>query len=208
MATLEQRVLEASQAADQPLDDDALALLLGVRRQAVNQLCRGLAAAGRIDRRPSESGKIANTLAAGGRVATGELAPASVPAAKGPLLSEDEVKAAVHDHLEAAGYRVTVMWGRQRGVDIEAIGPQGRLLIEAKGEVALQPQQVNYFVGALGELVQRMDDPSARYGLALPDNKQYRGLVGRLRTYAREHLGLIVFFVRRDREGLQVRREG
>jgi hypothetical protein len=31
MATLEQRVLEVLQAADQPLDDDALALLLGVR---------------------------------------------------------------------------------------------------------------------------------------------------------------------------------
>jgi hypothetical protein len=75
-------VLEALQAADQPLDDDTLVLLLGVRRQAVNQLCRGLAAASRIDRRPSESGKIANTLAAGGRVATGEHAPASVPAAK------------------------------------------------------------------------------------------------------------------------------
>ena len=31
------------------------------------------------------------------------------------------------------------------------------------------PQQVNYFVGMLGELVQRMDDVQASYGIALPD---------------------------------------
>jgi hypothetical protein len=43
------------------------------------------------------------------------------------------VKAAVRDHLEAAGYTVSVMWGRQRGADIDAVGPQGRFLIEAKG---------------------------------------------------------------------------
>ena len=62
--------------------------------------------------------------------------------------SEDELKAAVRDHLEATGLH---------RVDIEAVGPQGQFLIEAKGEVALQPQQVNYFVGALGELIQRME---------------------------------------------------
>src|SRR2546421_1922181 len=90
------------------------------------------------------------------------------------LLSEDEVKAAVQAHLQAAGYSVKVMWGRERGMDIDATGPGGRLVIEAKGEVLLQPQQVNYFLGALGELVQRMDDPRARYGLALPENRQYR----------------------------------
>ena len=42
------------------------------------------------------------------------------------------------------------------------------------------PQQVNYFLGAIGELTQRMADPDAVYGLALPDNRQYRGLVDRL----------------------------
>ena len=39
------------------------------------------------------------------------------------------------------------------------------------------PQQVNFFLGAIGEPTQRMADPDAVYGLALPDNRQYRGLV-------------------------------
>lgn len=38
----------------------------------------------------------------------------------------------------------------------------------------LQPQRVNYLLGALGELVQRMDDSASTYGLAFPDNRQYR----------------------------------
>jgi len=39
---------------------------------------------------------------------------------------------------------------------------------------------VNYFLGALGELIQRMTDVTATYGLALTNNKQYRGLVQHL----------------------------
>ena len=61
--------------------------------------------------------------------------------------------------------------GRVRGIDIDARHPDGRrYLIEAKAEVGKNgPQQVNYFVGMLGELVQRMDDVQASYGIALPD---------------------------------------
>ena len=79
-----------------------------------------------------------------------------------------------------------------------------RLVLEAKGEVLLQPQQVNYFPGALGELVQRMDDPDTTYGLALPDNRQYRGLVSRLPSFARDRLGLSVFFVSQSFGRLEV----
>ena len=96
------------------------------------------------------------------------------PARLAPSLSEKEVKQAVADHLTTRGYDVTVAWGRERGVDIAAQGARGPLVVEAKGEAALQPQQVNYFLGALGELVQRMSDPDARYGPALPDNRQFR----------------------------------
>lgn len=116
-------------------------------------------------------------------------------ATDGSSITEDEVKAAIKSHLERQGWSVTVAWGKARGVDIEATHGRQRLLIEAKGEVTSQPQQVNYFLGALGELVQRMDDPNAEYGLALPDNNQYRGLVGRLPKHAVERLGLVVFWV-------------
>lgn len=73
---------------------------------------------------------------------------------------------------EGEGFVVAVAWARTRGADIVATRPGARLVLEAKGEVLLQPQQVNYFLGALGELLQRMDDPVSAYGLALPDNRQ------------------------------------
>jgi hypothetical protein len=44
------------------------------------------------------------------------------------------------------------------------------LIIEAKGEVRSDQQQGNNFLNALGELLQRMDDPEAAYALALPAN--------------------------------------
>lgn len=118
--------------------------------------------------------------------------------ARGEKLTEDEVKAAVKAQLEAEEWTVRVAWGRERGIDIEARRAGERLLIEAKGEAPPGPQQVNYFLGALGELVQRMDDPTARYGLALPGHRQYRGLVERLPRVARDRLHLVVYFVGRD----------
>lgn len=79
------------------------------------------------------------------------------------------------------------------------------MVIEAKAEFGRNgPQQVNYFLAMLGEILQRMDGPSATYAIALPDNKQYRGLVSRLPAFARERLGLVVFWVERDDTGLTV----
>lgn len=112
---------------------------------------------------------------------------------------------ALKQHLEALGYAVTIAWGRERGIDIDAIGPGGRLIVEAKGEVPSQPQKTNYFLGSIGELVQRMSDQDAEYGLAFPDTSTFRGLVQRLPSLARKRLGLRVFFVTRSGEDLTVR---
>lgn len=116
-------------------------------------------------------------------------------------LSEDEVKQGVKDFLEGAGFRVTVAWGHQRGIDIEAVSAAEVLLLEAKGSAQNPPQQVNYFLGALGELLQRMTSPGAVYGLALPDNPQYRGLVNRLPALVWERLCFTVLFVGKDAAG-------
>ena len=92
------------------------------------------------------------------------------------------------EYLEAEGWTVTVAWGHSHGVDIKGHRGPERLYLEAKGEAVNPPQQVNYFLGALGELVQRLRDPSAVYGLALPDNRQYQGMVDRLPPLAWERL--------------------
>lgn len=206
MATLAERILEAIRYA--PLDDDVLAKRLGVSsRQAINQVARKLAAAGRLSRYAGPDGKIVNALVEADP-------PQQQPQIQPPAtlrsleVPEDVVKRAVKEHLEDLGFVVAVAWGRERGIDIDARHPDGRrYVIEAKGGVASGPQQVNYFLGALGELLQRMSDPNAVYGLALPDNRQYRGLVDRLPSLARRRMGLAVFWVRQDDEGWVVQIE-
>ena len=203
MTTIAERILDAIRYA--PLDDDVLAKRLGVTpRQSVNQAARRLAAQGRLRRYVGAGGKIVNELI-DESVAPPAAEPPTVEHAAGALLTEDEVKAAVRHHLAAEGFEVVIAWGRTRGIDIEALHPDGRrYVIEAKAEVHLQPQQANYFIGALGELVQRMGDSGATYGLALPDNPQYRGLVLRLPPLARTKLGLVVFWVGRAGSGCTV----
>ena len=127
--------------------------------------------------------------------------PPSNPARK--RITEDEVKMAVRDHLASQGFDVAVAWDRARGIDIDARHPNGsRRVIEAKAETGTPgAQQVNYFIGMLGELLQRMDDERATYGIALPENHQYRGLVDRLPQLARERIGLDILWVTRNADG-------
>jgi hypothetical protein len=116
-------------------------------------------------------------------------------------LSEDEVKQGAGEFLEAAGFRVAVAWGHQRGIDIEAVSAADVVLLEATGSAQNPPRQVNYFLSALGELLQRMASTSAAYGLALPDNPQYRGLVNRLPALVWERRRFTVLFVSKDAAG-------
>ena len=163
-----------------------------VRRST--RVCRRLQSQGRLHRYVGPRSKIVNQVDGSSRAAPAPpAAPPAVPRQPiGELISEDQVKAAVRDHLAARGLHVQVRWGRDRGVDITASGPHERWIIEAKGEVASPQQQGNYFLGALGELIQRMDDPYATYALALPENPRFRGLVDRLPALARHRLNLTV----------------
>jgi hypothetical protein len=202
MATLADRILDAIRNG--PLDDDVLAKRLGVEhRQAVNQAARRLEAQGRLRRFTGPDGKIVNALPDGPAPLISEPShpPVAPAGGDGSRITEDEVKEAVRAHLAAQGFDVAVAWGRARGIDIDARHPDGRrYIIEAKAEVGKNgPQQVNYFIGMLGELVQRMDDAQALYGIALPNNRQYRGLVHRLPALAKQRLRLAVLWV--DREG-------
>ena len=80
------------------------------------------------------------------------------------LLAEDTVKQAVEAALTADGWQVHVRWGRVHGIDIEAHRAGECLVLEAKGEGSLSAMRVNFFVGALGELLQRMDSPRRAMG--------------------------------------------
>jgi hypothetical protein len=210
--TLADRILTALTAAARPLDDEVLARRAhATSRQAVTLVCRTLEASGRIRRVDGPDGEPVNSIATRPE-AVATPAPSRPGAAVSParitpeaLLTENQVKRAVRDHLIAQGYRVHVGWGHTRRGDILADRDDERLLVEAKGQVLRRPQQADSFLGALGELIQRMTDPHATYGLALPDHAQYRGLVQRLPHLVWDRLNLVVYFVSGSGDALTVR---
>ena len=71
-------------------------------------------------------------------------------------------------------------------------------MIEIKGPGSRPQMRANYFLSMLGELLQRMDDPDARYSIALPDMAQYRRLWERLPTLAKQRTGINILFVDAD----------
>lgn len=170
-----------------PLSDSDLAASLRISHQTVNQVSRALQKSGYVRRYTGSDGVTVTAvvdISQGGPVSS--------------LMTEDFVKTAVAKHLGALGYTVRVAMGRTPGIDIDARKADDRIVLEAKGEAALNAQQVNHVIGALGELLQRMDDPLARYGLALPDNAQYRRLITGLPPLMRERLRFSTLFVSID----------
>jgi hypothetical protein len=176
----------------------------------VNRACRSLATEGAVERKLRPDGKIGNYLnsmkAAENRIAR---ISADIALTTGLTdgLSEDEVKRHVVRWLEMAEWRVEVAWGKARGIDINAGRGDARWIIEAKGAGSLQPMRVNYFLAILGELLQRMSDPQAKYSIALPDMAQFRGLWKRLPELAKRRTGISVLFVAADGSVEEVTRD-
>lgn len=110
---------------------------------------------------------------------------------------EDEVKAAVKSVFEGKSYQVTVQWGQKAGCDIEATLGSSRIIIEAKGEGSRRQMLGNYFLQALGQIILRMGDPGAEYGIAFPAHPSYIELVLKIPTRVRQALRLDFYFVRR-----------
>ena len=199
MSTLRERfataVTESAGLTDRELTDRLLGASVG--QQAVNQVARALAVQGRITRSPRADGKIGNYSAG---APAPDNAPARLPSVEDASsgLSEDDVKRRLKDWLEADGWQAEVKWGRDRGIDIQASRGSEVWIIEAKGCGSLNAMRVNYFLGMLGETLQRMDNPAARYSIALPDMKQYRGLWARLPQLAKSRTQISVLLVAPD----------
>jgi hypothetical protein len=204
MATLAQQILEAIQ--NQPgIADRLLAEALfgpGTPQQRVNGECRGMAAFGLLDRTPRSDGLIGN-YCTGKEAAPLPMSP-SAPIVNDTVFSEDQLKTALKGWLEAQEWEVEVAWGKIRGIDIHARRGAERWIIEAKGGGTLDAVRVNYFLGVLGETLQRMDDPKAAYSIALPDLKQFRNLWTRLPLLAKQRSEITALFVRGDGQVEQV----
>jgi hypothetical protein len=119
---------------------------------------------------------------------------ASLPADTSSL-SEESLKHHLNNWLITNGWETKVAWGKQHGIDIDAKRSNERWIIEVKGMGSRNAVRVNYFLNILGELQQRMDDPKARYSIALPDLKQFRNLWARLPCLAKQRSTINAIFV-------------
>ena len=203
-ATLKDRILDLLKTRPGLTDREITDILQGPHagQQAVNQATRQLATSGRIVRQRRRDGLFRNYLPG---TEPAELIedvaaqPGDSTLLAEDVMSEDEVKRALEAWLTADGWQVTVRFGHDRGIDVDARRDKSRWIIEAKGAGKYDPMRVNYFLGALGELLRRMDDPDARYSIALPDLAQYRRLWDRLPGLAKQRMRLSALFV--DRAG-------
>jgi hypothetical protein len=194
--TLKERILQLLATKPGLTDREITNELRGQEalQQPINQAAAALQKAGRLRRRKRADGRIANFLVGDANAAAPT--PSDAPEqAKASFMSEDDVKRAVQAWLEAGGWHVKVAWAHERGIDINAHRPGCHWIIEAKGEGSLQPMRVNYFLCVLGEILQRMGDPSAQYSVAFPDLPQYRGLWQRMPTLAKERARISALFV-------------
>jgi hypothetical protein len=195
MATLKERILDLLQNGDGLTDREITNRLFapGALQQPVNQTCRQLLSEGRITRTLREDGKIGNYLGTRSDYEIFEESQPDNPSAD--CLSEDSAKLHLKGWLESEGWRATVAWRNERGIDIEAFKENQRWIIEVKGTGSRDPMRVNYFLAVLGEILQRINDPTAKYSIAFPDHRQFRNLWARLPDLAKTRIGVTILFV-------------
>ena len=163
--------------------------------QPVNGICRRLAEKKLILRRDRQDGILGNYLA---NDATSE-PPTQLPEPEDQQSleqSEDQIKHMLKDHLTSKGWIIRgIAWGKKPGIDIEAEREGQRWLIEVKGIGARPQMRANYFLGVLGELLCRMNDPDAKYSIAVPDVPQFRNLWRRFPAEAKSRTRITTLFV-------------
>lgn len=179
-------------------DREITNVILGVNepQQAVNQVCRALTSKGIIRRIIRRDGLIGNYIIAEETVQkSSPLNQTKQVELRPSIFKEDNLKQILNDFLHADGWETQIAWGRTPGIDINAIRGTQRWIIEVKGLGSLNPMNVNYFLAVLAETLQRMDDPNAKYSIALPDVKQFRNLWDRLPLLAKQRTGITAIFI-------------
>jgi len=161
-----------------------LARRLGKRYQHVRQEVRDLAGRGRVALRREDYLRVY---------------PAATQRLRLPRHAggddEDAVKERIRRFLESEGWRVRVRYGRAQGPDVVATRGRRTWIIEVKGMATRRPMFNNYFLAALGSLMQRMRDPGACYSVAFPDHPVYRRLWVGLPETVKRRLGVSAVFV-------------
>jgi hypothetical protein len=161
--------------------------------QYMNQNCRYLESRGILLRKKREDGRIGNWLYKSDN--TNPFFSLSETAPQADEISEKKIKQVLGNYLTSQGWHAEISWGTRHGVDIQARRGNVRWIIEVKGSGAYNPMRLNFFHSVLGEILQRMDEPSYKYSIALPDMETFRRLWERLPALARARLGITALFV-------------
>ncbi|AGE20784.1 MarR family transcriptional regulator [Geobacillus stearothermophilus] len=200
--TLTDRIITLLTEKDGLTDREITDILLGKNnpQQSVNQACRNLANRGLLRRVVRKDGLIGNFLTDDGLVVNSAQGNDSkITENTDSKLKEDYIKEVLQAYLHSEGWETQIAWGKTPGIDINAIRGNERWIIEVKGLGTSNPMNVNYFLGVLAETLQRMEDPNAKYSIALPDVKQFRNLWDRLPLLAKKRTGITALFI--DEQG-------
>ena len=195
MATLKDEILNLVRKSPGLTDREITNRLRGraAPQQPINQAARQLEGAGVLKRTQREDGLMGNFPFDG---AQRNQSPVRKPTTRmDDSLSEDSLKEVLRRWLSSNGWDVRVAWRQTKGVDIQAEKGVERWLIEVKGRGSRPEMRVNYFLTILGEVLERMDDPHAKYSIALPDLEQFRSLWSRLPALAKQRTCITALFV-------------
>ena len=200
LPTIKEKILTALQMGSGLTDRELTDLLFAetVGQQKVNQAARSLEQQHTLVRRERADGKIGNFLVEGQPLSDFEgdkKVKQSNKATEKLGMSEDEVKQKLKEWLESDGWEVRVKWGHARGIDIDATRGEERWIIEAKGSGSRTEMRNNYFLGVLGETLQRMNEESASFSVAFPDLQKFRRLWAELPTVVKVKLKMTALFV-------------
>lgn len=199
MATLPEQIIELLAKSPGMTDREITSALRSnsAPPQPINIAARGLSKNGVVIRKKRHDSLIGNYLS-GQSISERKISRVSTERDGYNQLSEDEVKENLRLWLKNYGWVTEIAWGRIRGIDIEAKRNSERWIIEVKGIGSRPEMRVNYFIGMLGETLQRMDDSDAKYSIAVPDVAQFRGLWSRLPSVAKSRTTISALFVASD----------
>ncbi|MFJ5718268.1 MarR family transcriptional regulator [Neobacillus sp. NPDC093127] len=194
MLTLKDKIIELLKVDDGFTDREITDKIMGHGKpqQNVNIACRDMESRGLIQRVKRSDGKIGNYLS---DFKIKNIHESHFRERPKDGISEDEIKDIIHNDLISKGWKTQVAWAKTPGIDIDAYRGKERWIIEVKGCGSRNAMRVNYFLAILGETLQRMSDPNAKYSIALPDLQQYRNLWERLPGLAKERTGITALFV-------------
>ncbi len=224
--TIRDRIIEALKRHPTGIDDDTLAITLGLkRREQANQRCRALAREGLVERRVM-GGKLHNFWL-GPTTDQPRTAPTltDIPAMPKPWCWEGNVVRAVVSHLTQCGWTIKAIADTATGAageDIVAVRDGQTLVIEVKGYPsnvyergprAGQPKRTNpptqarhWVAEALLTAILRSNDQVSQVAIAFPEFGVYTKLLTRIQG-AIARLGLMVLIVT-ESGSVQVFQEG